>query len=327
MSGDGERVLVTGGTGLIGSHVAKSLLRLGATPVLVDLRPNLDNISGIVDRVHVETGDVTDSSMLVRICRERRVTRVIHLAALLTMDASRDPAESIRTNCIGTASVFGLSREPGIRRTVWTSTAAVYGTRPFYERVLGRHTVDEDDPVAPDNMYAGTKQMCEVLAREFASRGADIVGLRPVMTFGVERFSGAVGVLTQAIRDAVLEGYGVIGPPWSARTSINPMYVKDCADLIVRAVLHDAPLRRNVYNMGSGEYLSLQTMADLALAAMPAGSRIDFGASPSGQGDQIPQFDFPDLDSSRLRDELEWTPAYDFRSAVAECVEIFRSRR
>ncbi|MCW2634384.1 MAG: NAD(P)-dependent oxidoreductase [Blastococcus sp.] len=325
MSVGGERVLVTGGTGLIGSRVARALLGRGATPVLLDVRPDPGTIAGIADRVLLEAGDVTDAATLLRICREQGITRVVHLAALLTLDTGRDPVESIRTNCIGTANVFGLAAQHDLRRILWTSTAGVYGPRPFYERLLGRHTVDEDDPVAPYDVYGGTKQLCEVLARRFTRDGADIVGLRPVMTFGVGRLPGAVGVLTDAIRDAALRGHGVVGRPWSAAASINPMYVEDCADLIVRAVLHDEPLQRTVYNMGTGEYHGLQAMAEMALAAMPAGARLEFGDPGSGPAAHVPEFDYPDVDSTRLRAELDWTPGHDFRSAVAECVDIFRS--
>lgn len=320
-----ERVLVTGGTGLIGSHVAGLLLARGATPVLLDARPNRANVARLVGRVVLHEGSVADKELLRRVISEHGVTKIIHLAALLTLDADADPAVALEINCIGTANVFELAVEMGIRRTVWTSTAAVYGTRPYYEQLLGRRTVTEDDPLAPAGIYAGTKQMCEVLASHFRRQGADIVGLRPVMTFGVGRLSGAVGLLNQAVRDAAVGGHGILTQPWGADTSINPMYVKDCADVVVRTCTHDGPLPLCVYNMGTGEYLSLRSMLEAASAEMP-GAAIELrDAPPAGTAGPVPTFDLPDLDSRPLRNELDWTPRYDFQSALAECVQAYRA--
>lgn len=326
----GERVLVTGGTGLIGSQVAAYLLARRALPILVDLHPNQDNISQLPSDVVVRAMSVEDGAGLLRICRDHQVTHIVHLAALLTMDSSRAPAEAITTNCVGTATIFELAGQAGVRRTVWTSTAGVYGERPYYERLLGRHLVDEDDPVAPYDLYGGTKQLCEVLARQYAAGGSgrpvtDIVGLRPVMTFGVGRLSGAVGVLNRAFRDAALSGHGIITAPWSAGTSINPMYVKDCADVIVTTLLHPEPLSRSIYNLGTGEYLSLQEMVDAALSMMSLDSRIEFEEAIEESAPQhVPRFDYPNLDSRALREEVGWQPRFDFGAAVAECLQLYR---
>jgi len=156
--------------------------------------------------------------------------------------------------------------------------------------------------------------------------GADLVGLRPVMTFGVGRFSGAVGILNQAFRDAAVSGHGTVTRPWAPRTSINPMYVADCADLVVRSCLHEAPLARSTYNMGTGEYLEIQAMVDEALRALPKGSAIDFRESAlPGAPETVPWFDYPDVDSRALRQELAWSPRYDFASAVGECIRSYRT--
>lgn len=321
-----ERVLVTGGTGLIGSEVASVLLHRGATPVLLDTRPNMENVARLVDHVVLRVGSVTDKNLLREVIEEQGVTRVIHLAALLTLDADEDAAAAVDVNCIGTTHVFELAVEAGIRRTVWTSTAAVYGSRPYYDQRFGRHTVTEDDPVAPASIYAGTKHMCEVLAGHFRRRGADIVGLRPVMTFGARRFSGAVGLLNQAVRDAVVDGHGIVTQPWSADSSINPMYVTDCAEAVVRTCLHEEPLALDVYNMGTGEYLSLSSMLEAVAAELPSGASIELrDAPPPGSTVPLPTFDLPDLDSRALRHELRWTPQHDFSSAAAAWVQAHRA--
>lgn len=322
---DPDVVLVTGGTGMIGAHVARALLAEGLKPVLFDFAPAADNIADIVDRVVVERGDIGSMSDLVEVVSRHGVGRIVHLAAVLTIQAAIKPAASVVTNCAGTAHVFSLAKLFGMKRVVYASSAAVYAPRPYYEKLLGRHVVTEDDPPMPGDIYGATKLMCEALAAQAIREGQDIVGVRPVMTFGLGRMTGAVGILNLAMRDAALTGEGLVTRPWAAGTEINPMYVKDCADLIVRTLLAGRRLSRSVYNLGTGEYHSIGHMMETAVAAMPRPARIRFEdrTSNEGGGIDVPGFDYADLDSSALRRELNWSPRYGYEAAARECVAMY----
>ncbi len=322
---DPDVVLVTGGTGMIGAHVARTLLAEGLKPILFDFAPSADNIADIADEVIVERGDIGSMSDLVEVVSRHGVSRIVHLAAVLTIQAAVKPASSVVTNCAGTAHVFSLAKLFGMKRVVYASSAAVYAPRPYYETLLGRHTVTEDDPPMPGDIYGSTKLMCEALAAQAIREGQDIVGVRPVMTFGLGRMTGAVGILNLAMRDAALTGEGLVTRPWSADTEINPMYVKDCADLIVRTLLAERRLARPVYNLGTGEYYSIGHMMDTAVAAMPRPARIRFEdrTSNEGKGTDVPGFNYADLDSSALRRELNWNPRYGYEAAARECVAMY----
>lgn len=322
---DSDVVLVTGGTGMIGAHVARVLLAEGLRPILFDYAPAAENIADIADRVEVERGDIGSMSDLVEVVCRHEVGRVVHLAAVLTIQAAVKPAGSVVTNCAGTANVFSLAKLFGMKRVVYASSAAVYAPRPYYERLIGRHLVTEDDPPMPGDIYGSTKYMCEALAAQAIREGQDIVGVRPVMTFGLGRMTGAVGILNQAMRDAALTGSGLVTRPWSADTEINPMYVKDCADLIVRALLAERRLAKPVYNLGTGEYYSIGHMMDVAVSTMPRRASIAFEdrSSVEGKGVDVPGFNYADLDSSALRRELNWSPRYGYEAAARECVEMY----
>ena len=320
------RVLVTGGTGLIGAEVCRAMVRRGVTVVAMDSRPNLANIAEIADQITLVRRNVTDEASMERALTVNGITHVIHLAALLTMDASHSPKRAVVTNCVGAATVFDAAVRAGVSRIVWTSTAGVYGTRPYYDSLLGRHVVTEEDPLAPYDLYGATKQLCEMLAAQYRTDGLDVVGLRPVMTFGVGRFFGAVGVLNQAFKDAATRGHGLVTEPWAPDASINPMYVKDAAEIIAATTLHPRPLARPVYNLGTGEYLTLQAMVDLALSKMGPGASIKFGSAVVGpEAAGVPMFDYPDVDSTALRKELDWSPTYGFEAAIDECIDHYRN--
>lgn len=319
-------VLVTGGTGLIGAHVARHLLANGITPILFDLTPSDENIADIRERTVVERGDVSDMNDLLEVVKRHRVTRVIHLAAVLTMQSGLQPSRVLEINCVGTSNIFLLAKVFDMQRVVYASTAAVYGSRLKYQEMFGRNMVSEDDPVMPNNLYGSTKVMCEGLATQEIRGGSDIVGLRPVVTFGVGRLSGAVGILNTAIRDAAQTGRGVVTRPWLAHSEINPMYVEDCADAFVRTCLWPERLHREVYNLGTGEYWSMRKLMDMATSLMP-GASIEFEnvTSVEGRGMNIPAVNLPDLDSSALRNELKWTPAYGVESGVREWIQSYKS--
>ena len=318
-------VLVTGGTGLIGAHVARKLLAAGCRPVLFDAFPSDANIHDLHGQVTVERGDVSDMTDLLRVVHKHSVDRVIHLAAVLTIEAAVNPSRALLINCLGTSNIFELARAFAFKRVVYASSAAVYASRPRYVALLGRHVVTEEDLPDPGDLYGSTKSLCEGLGAQAVRDGLDVVGLRPVMTFGVGRLTGAVGILNLAMRDATLSGRGVVTQPWLPDTRINPMYAKDCADLFVRTCLFDKRLTKPVYNLGTGEYYSIREMMDLALRSMPQGSRIEFEnrSAVEGEGVVVPSFDYADLDSSAIRHELGWTPEYGFAAAARECVATY----
>jgi UDP-glucose 4-epimerase len=322
---DPNVVLVTGGTGMIGAHVARTLLAEGLKPILFDFAPSAENIADIADQVIVERGDIGSMSDLVEVVSRHGVGRIVHLAAALTIQAAVKPANSVVTNCAGTAHIFSLAKLFDMKRVVYASSAAVYAPRPYYEKLFGRYVVTEDDPPMPGDIYGSTKYMCEALAAQAIREGQDIVGVRPVMTFGLGRMTGAVGILNLAMRDATLTGSGLVTRPWAPETEINPMYVKDCADLIVRTLLAERRLARPVYNLGTGEYYSIGHMMDVAVAAMPRAARINFEdrVSAEGNGVDVPGFNYADLDSSALRRELNWSPRYGYEAAARECVEMY----
>ena len=101
-------VLVTGGTGFIGSYMATDLVKEGHDVVAYDLSTDTDILEklGVADEVTVRRGDVTDPTDVVRAVRETGTTHVIHLAALLTNAAEENPRAATKVNVEGTNNVF-----------------------------------------------------------------------------------------------------------------------------------------------------------------------------------------------------------------------------
>ena len=173
------RLLVTGGTGFIGSHLAEQGRRLGAEVVVLGLtdRPeeqaNVELLRGM--GVEVLPGSITDAEL----CRRavRGATHVFHLAVAMREGAKSDEFfESV--NLDGTRRLLEASSAEGVRRFVYCSTIGIYGHRaPGITR--------EDSPLAPGNIYERTKVAAERLVREFgAERSLPYVILRPADVYG-----------------------------------------------------------------------------------------------------------------------------------------------
>lgn len=159
----GERVLVTGGAGYVGSHACKALAAAGYEPVC------LDDLSGghawAVKWGPLERVDVRDGSALDSIFARYRPSAVMHFAGLIAVGESvRSPARHYRQNIGGLLSLLGALRRWDVGRLVLSSSAAVYGA-PSTVPIPESHTL------APVNPYGASKQMCERILMDCAAAG------------------------------------------------------------------------------------------------------------------------------------------------------------
>ena len=166
-----SKVLVTGGAGYIGSHVAKLLAAEGFTPV------TLDNLGrGHAHAVRwgpLERADLNDGPALAAVFARHRPQAVLHFAALSNVGESvADPLLYYRNNVAGSLALVAAMRAAGCRHIVFSSTAATYGTPET-------QPITEDAPALPLNPYGASKAMVErILADADAAHGLGHVALR-----------------------------------------------------------------------------------------------------------------------------------------------------
>jgi UDP-glucose 4-epimerase len=159
-------VLLTGGTGYIGSHTCVELMNAGYQTVLLD---NLCNSSPVViDRIEMITGkrppfiqaDIRDRTALDRVFEAHRIDAVVHFAGLKAVgDSVARPLEYYENNVGGSVILFEAMQARGVRRIVFSSSATVYG-------VASEMPLEETSPTAPANPYGHTKLMIEQILHD-----------------------------------------------------------------------------------------------------------------------------------------------------------------
>ena len=164
-----DTVLVTGGAGYIGSHIVVELARVGHQPVIIDnfcnstpsVIPRLARITGRA--IPCVTADVRDKAALAKVFADHPIAAVVHCAGLKAVgEGEAHPLSYYDNNIGGTIALVAAMTAAGVRRMVFSSSAAVYGQPDS-------NPVSEDAPLRPQNVYGRTKRIVEQLLEDLAA--------------------------------------------------------------------------------------------------------------------------------------------------------------
>jgi UDP-glucose 4-epimerase len=289
------RVLVMGGTGLIGRATVQSLLEAGDdVSVASRSRP-----AGLPSGARWCPLDVSDAARVLEVTRDCAPDAVLHLAALLQFDCDRDPARAIRVNVDGTLHALEACRELGIARMVFGSSIAVYG--PTHELMR-----EDGWTFSGTGLYGVTKLMGEALgARYRAEHGIEFVALRYSGVFGPDEFAKeAPSAGMSAVRKRILEcakGREISIEGASGGEQIHLTHVLDAANATCLALRHPSP-SFPVYNVAGPRenYVSLKGLYDAVRAIAPSAGRPLWKGAGKTAGP---------VDIGRIRQDLGFTPS------------------
>ena len=158
----GKRILVTGGAGFIGSHVAQALVDLGARVTVLDnfSTGNINNLRAIFSSVTIHYADITSSYSTLKATENKDL--VFHLAAFISVPQSvQNPAYCKKINIDGTKNVLRGSAHNGVSHLIFSSSSAVYGNT--------NAVCSEDSALMPTSPYAESKMIGEQLCKEYAT--------------------------------------------------------------------------------------------------------------------------------------------------------------
>lgn len=315
----GADVLITGGLGFIGSHVARRLVNAGATVTVVDsLIPEYGgtpvNVADIADRISVNISDVRDPHSMRALLRGKDF--LFNLAGQTShLDSMTDPHTDLDINAAAQLSILEACRDENpLVRIVFASTRQLYG-RPDYL------PVDEKHPIRPVDVNGINKLAGEWYHLLYQQvYGIPACALRLTNTYGPgmrvrDARQTFLGVwIRQALTGEPITVFG----DGEQRRDFN--YVDDCVDALLLAATHPAA-EGHVYNLGSDEVVSLRGLAELMTTLVPGSS---YSLIPFPEDRK--RIDIGDYygDTTLVRDELGWSPRTGLREGLSATLDYYR---
>ena len=303
-------ILVTGGAGYVGSHCVKELLRQNREVVIFD---NLDQ--GVREAVLSEPfveGDLLWREDLERVFDQYEIDAVMHFAALASVgDSMRNPQRYYENNVIGTLNLLGAMHEHGVKRLIFSSSAAVYGDPDLVP-------IPEDHRKLPKNPYGRTKWMMEQAMADYA-QGYDLryIALRYFNAAGCDP-EGNLGEnhdpeehLIPIVLDVVLgrrETVTIFGTDYDTPDGTcvrDYVHVSDLANAHVLALdALTAGGKSTAYNLGIGNGYSVREVIDSCRRATGRDIAVEEGSRRPGDPAVLV------ADPTRAIRELGWKPQF-----------------
>lgn len=255
----GALVLVTGGAGLVGSHIVDELVREGASVRVYDnlvrgRREHLTWAEANGDVTFIE-GDIVDVAGLAEALRG--VQYVFHEAAMWLRQCEANPRSAVDINIGGTFNVLEACVEEGVSKVVYASSSSVYGDGTYFP-------TNEEHPFNNDLFYGATKVAGEQLLRAFYNRnGLPYVALRYLNVYGPRQpFEAAyMDVIMHFLNRIDAEEPPIIHG--DGTQTVDLVYVEDVAKANVLAL--KSPHENEVFNIASGRETTLKELAGILL--------------------------------------------------------------
>ena len=311
-------VLVTGGAGYIGSHMVHALAEAGESVVVIDnLTTGFSNF--LPEGAPLFIGDAGDENLVEGVIAQHGVESIIHFAgSVVVLDSMRDPLGYYRNNTMTTQSLLKAAVKGGVKRFIFSSTAAVYGNPD-------QMPVPEHAATRPMSPYGSSKLMTEIMLHDVAAaHGMDYVVLRYFNVAGADpkgrtglATTGATHLLKIAVEAATgqrakIDVFGSDYPTADGSAIRDFIHVSDLAQAHRAALSYlrggGSPVTLNC-GYGRG-YSVLETIEAVRRVAM---RNFAVQYAPRRPGDIMAMV----ADTSRIRSTLDWTPQYDDLETIA----------
>jgi UDP-glucose 4-epimerase len=314
----GERVLITGGAGNVGSHIADMAIQAGAEEVvIVDnfVRGRYENLDWALANgpVRVVTGDICDHDLVDRLVRGIDV--VFHQAALRITQCVEEPRQALDVMVGGTYNVIEAVLNHDVRKLVAASSASVYGAAVNFP------TDEDHHPYRNDTLYGAAKAFNEGIMRSFtATAGLNYVALRYFNVYGPRMDTH--GVYTEVLvrwMERIAAGL----PPIIHGTGSHTMdfvYIEDVARANILAAGCDAT--DEVFNVATGVETSLLELAEALIRTMGADVSVEFG--PERAAVNVPR---RLADTRRAADRLGFNAEVGLEDGLRRLVDWWQAER
>jgi UDP-glucose 4-epimerase len=314
----GERALITGGAGVVGSTLADQLVRSGAEEIVVLdnlVRGRRENLAWALANgpVRIVEGDIRDGALVAKLTRGIDV--VFHQAAIRITQCAEEPRLALEVLVDGTFNVLEAAAREGVRKVVAASSASVYGLAEEFP------TDEHHHPYGNDTLYGAAKTFNEGLLRSFhAMSGLEYVALRYFNVYGPRM--DIYGVYTEVLvrwmeRIAAGEPPLILG---DGSQTMDFIYIDDVARANVLAA--DADVTDVTFNVASGVETSLRELADMLLNVMESDLPVEHG--PERGVNKVPR---RLADTTSAREQLGFEAEVGVEDGLRRLVDWWRAEQ
>jgi len=305
-------ILITGGTGNLGSRLAIPLLQRGDRVAVFDRRSTPHFPSPEFRSVTAITGDLADREAVLDAVRSMNINSIFHLGAVLSSAAEDNPVEAWQANMNGMVNVLDAARLAGTHKVIFSSTIATYGSH------IASPLVD-DAPQWPVSLYGVTKVAGERLGVYYQNRfGLDFRGMRLPAVIAPRGSGGGASAYCSAVfeQSVCLGKYDFFVRP---STRAPMLYIADAVQGLLD--LHDAPaenLTRRVYNI-AGISPSAEELAGAIRKRLPA---VQISYTPDPLRTAIVESWPQQIDDSTARRDWNWKANWNLDQITDEIIEV-----
>ena len=295
------RVLITGGAGFIGSHLADRLLERGDEVLVIDnySTGRRDNLQPHSD-LKVIDGTIADSDLVYGLFEDFQPDCVAHAAA-----SYKDPdnwEEDCRTNTLGSAIVTQASLKAGVKRLIYFQTALCYGVKPLEQPITLDH------PIRPgDSSYAISKTAAE---QYIALSGIDFVSFRLANAYGPRNLSGPLPTFYHRLTNHK--------PCFVMDTRRDFIYVNDLIELVMMAL--DGKGTIGMYHVSSGSDYAIKELFDATVKALKISLKEEVEIRPRSEDDAYTIL----LDPSKTNKDFGWKAVTPLEPGVRAAIEYYK---
>jgi UDP-glucose 4-epimerase len=295
------KVLITGGAGFIGSHIAERLLAGGHDVLVIDnfTTGRRDTLSPH-PKLRIVEETIADTARVDEIFGEFKPDQVVHAAA-----SYKDPenwSEDARTNVLGTANVVQASRRVGVKRFIYFQTALCYGLKPLEQPITLEH------PILP----MGSSYAISKTGGEFYIRLSDLnfLSFRLANVFGPRNLSGPLPTFYQRLTSNK--------PCFVIDTRRDFIFVDDVVNVVMAAL--EGKGQGGIYHVATGGDYSIKELFDAAVKALGIKLEKDVEVRPRNPDDVYTIL----LDPQKTNKEFNWKASTPLEAGVKRAIEWYK---
>ncbi|MEM3422839.1 MAG: SDR family oxidoreductase [Candidatus Bilamarchaeaceae archaeon] len=306
------RVLVTGGAGFIGSHLAEALLKRGHAVRILDnfSTGKEENIKDIENSIEIIRGSITEKEVLENAIEN--VDYVLHHAAQISVvDSIKNPKKTWEINIKGTKLLLNAAVKNKVKKVILASSAAVYGNEPGLPKTEQMRT-------KPTSPYGDSKLMNEYMAQKYHQQDKiNIISLRYFNVYGPRQHpqSAYAGVISKFMEKMIKGERPIIYG--NGEQTRDFVYVEDVVSANILAL--ESTVKNGIYNIGSGKETSLNELVKTLNEIL--GTKIEPIYEPPREGDIQRSV----ADISKAKKDLGYIPKYTLKEGLTKTIEWYRS--